>query len=100
MSAFDLFKKVSRAPTNPHASVAKRSFDVAVLNQGPIAAGAAGPQDATPLDEKLRQAYFWIVNTAIISPHYAIEYNERPPREFAIVDAQSRLTLPSAQSYS
>ena len=32
-----------------------------------------------PLDEKLRQAYFWIVNTAIISPHYDVEYNEEPP---------------------
>ncbi len=32
------------------------------------------------LDEKLRQAYFWIVNTAIISPHYDIEYNDEPPQ--------------------
>ena len=53
-----------------------------------------------PLDEKLRQAYFWIVNTAIISPHYDIEYNDGPPQSFAMGDSKSRLTLPSAQSYS
>ncbi len=52
------------------------------------------------LDEKLRQAYFWIVNTAIISPHYDIEYNDAPPVEFILGDSKSRLTLPSAQSYS
>jgi nicotinamide riboside kinase len=33
--------------------------------------GATGA--GLPLDEKLRQAYFWIVNTAIISPHYGRE---------------------------
>ena len=101
MSAFDLFKKVSRAPTNPHPTPAKRSFDVAELYQGPVnATGPAGLPDGTPLDEKLRQAYFWIVNTAIISPHYDIEYNVAPPQEFAVGDSKSRLILPSSQSYS
>jgi MoxR-like ATPase len=52
------------------------------------------------LDEKLRQAYFWIVNTAIISPHYDVEYNEGPPQTFMLGDSKTRLTLPSAQSYS
>jgi MoxR-like ATPase len=52
------------------------------------------------LDEKLRQAYFWIVNSAIISPHYDIEYNDAPPPRFTVGDSKSRLTLPSAQSYS
>ena len=101
MAAFDLFKKVSRAPTNPHPAVTKRSFDVAELYQGPISSAESAAQlDGTPLDEKLRQAYFWIVNTAIISPHYDVEYNDTPPQEFAVGDAKSRLTLPSAQSYS
>ena len=53
-----------------------------------------------PLDEKLRQAYFWIVNTAIISPHYDIEYSTRARRPCVLGDSKSRLTLPSAQSYS
>ena len=60
----------------------------------------AAPADALPLDEKLRQAYFWIVNTAIISPHYDLEFNEGPPQIFRLGDSQSTLTLPSAQSYS
>jgi len=98
MSAFDLFKKVSRAPTNPHPAASRRSFDVAELYQGPISsAESAAETDATPLDEKLRQAYFWILNTAIISPHYDVVYNETPPQEFAVGDAKSRLTLPSGR---
>jgi MoxR-like ATPase len=101
MSAFDLFKRVSKAPTNPHVSPARRSFDIADLYRGPvvIADDAAQGQELA-LDEKLRQAYFWIVNTAIISPHYDIEYNEEPPQEFTIGDHKSRLTLPTGQSYS
>ncbi len=66
------------------------------------AARAAEPPapGAVPLDEKLRQAYFWIVNTAIISPHYDVEYNDRPPGEYQVGDSTATLTLPSAQSYS
>ena len=37
---------------------------------------AAGP---APLDEKLRQAYFWMVNHAIISPHYDVEFQRPEP---------------------
>jgi len=49
--------------------------------------------------KKLRQAYFWIVNTAIISPYYDVEFNQAPPQSFVLGDVKSRLTLPSAQSY-
>nr|WP_269670789.1 MoxR family ATPase [Stenotrophomonas sp. SY1] len=52
------------------------------------------------LDEKLRQAYFWIVNNAIISPHYDIEYHDGPSASFSVGDTRRTLTLPSAQSYS
>lgn len=38
--------------------------------------------DSITLDEKLRQAYFWITNTAIISPYYDIEFNEGDPKSF------------------
>ena len=100
MSAFDLFKRVSKAPTNPHPSAPLRSFDVADLYRGPVSVAQAQSEADLALDEKLRQAYFWIVNTAIISPHYDIEYNEEPPREFMIGDHKSRLTLPTGQSYS
>lgn len=100
MALSDLFRRVSSAPTNPHAPAGKRSFDVADLYRGPIADRRASAPGEVALDEKLRQAYFWIVNTAIISPHYDIEYNQAQPLSFVLGDSKSRLTLPSAQSYS
>lgn len=98
--AFDFFRKISRAPTNPRNVAKPREFDVADLYRGP--AGAAGelPESAVQLDEKLRQAYFWIVNKAIISPHYDIEYNDGPPQTYTVGDSRRVLTLPSGQSYS
>jgi len=74
MGLLNVFQRVSESPTNPHSAAAPRTFDVAELYRGPISA-QADPQaaGAPPLDEKLRQAYFWIVNTAIISPHYDVE---------------------------
>ncbi len=91
---------VPAAPTLPppagraHAAV----FDVAELYQGPVA--VAAPVDAVPLDEKLRQAYFWIVNQAIISTHYDIEYQQGPSPWFGFGDAKTVVGLPSGQSYS
>jgi MoxR-like ATPase len=100
MSAFDLFKRISRAPTNPGTTPPTRQFDVADLYRGAISTGAEAQADAVPLDEKLRQAYFWIVNNAIISPHYDIEFNDGPAQSFTVGDGHRTLTLPSAQSYS
>jgi len=101
MPIFDIFQRVSAAPTNPQPQARARVFDVADLYRGPVAeAPDQTAEGALPLDEKLRQAYFWIVNTAIISPHYDIEYHEPPPQSFVLGDSRSRLTLPSAQSYS
>lgn len=100
--AFDFFQRISSAPTKPRSASASpnaRQFDVADLYRGPVAAGA-GPAEALTLDEKLRQAYFWIVNNAIISPHYDIEYNDGPPQTYLVGDSKRTLSLPSAQSYS
>lgn len=97
------FRRVSQSPTNPDTAASPaRTFDVADLYQGPLDTTDNGPTSpgSAPLDEKLRQAYFWIVNSAIISPHYDIEYNEAPPAQFTVGDSKARLTLPSAQSYS
>ncbi|MPZ85817.1 MAG: hypothetical protein GEV28_37730 [Actinophytocola sp.] len=44
-----------------------------------------------PLDEKLRQAYFWIVNHAIISPHYDMEFADGPGAEVTLGDSKARL---------
>jgi MoxR-like ATPase len=101
MGRFNPFQRLSAAPTNPHAATTPRTFDVADLYRGPLTERPDGAgAEATPLDEKLRQAYFWIVNTAIISPHYDVEYNAEPPQTFVVGDTKARLTLPSAQSYS
>src|SRR5262245_24112696 len=101
MGVRDAFQRVSQSPTNPHVASAPRTFDVADLYRGPVSTAEEQSQaTSAPLDEKLRQAYFWIVNTAIISPHYDIEFNQGPPQTFVLGDSKSRLTLPSAQSYS
>ncbi|GGB83632.1 AAA family ATPase [Pseudoduganella buxea] len=100
---FNLFKHLSQAPTNPRPAPTAsrpRQFDVADLYRGPAAGAAAAPDAPPALDEKLRQAYFWIVNNAIVSPHYDIEYNDGPEQRFTVGDSKRTLTLPSAQSYS
>jgi MoxR-like ATPase len=93
-----LFQRVSQAPTNPHAKQEVKQFDVADLYRGPV---DLPEQDGSPLplDEKLRQAYFWVVNQAVISPFYDIEYNEGPPQVFTLGDTKSKVTFPSGQSY-
>ena len=100
MPPFNIFQRVSQAPTNPKTAPKTRQFDVAALYQGPVSTETATASEDQPLDEKLRQAYFWIVNNAIISPHYDIEYNDGPPQTYTVGDSKRTLTLPSAQSYS
>lgn len=99
MKNFKLFGKVSESPTKPGKETVARKFDVADLYSGPFG-NEAKARSEQKLDEKLRQAYFWIVNNAVISPHYDIEYNSKTPQEFRFGDSHSRLSLPSAQSYS
>jgi hypothetical protein len=56
---------VSEAPTHPTSRANTAAFDVADLYRGPVDEGRPRPEAALPLDEKLRQAYFWITNHAI-----------------------------------
>jgi MoxR-like ATPase len=100
VSPLNIFQRLSQAPTNPRAPAKSRQFDVADLYQGPIQSEPTADVVSLPLDEKLRQAYFWIVNHAIISPHYDIEYNDGAPQSYLVGDSKRQLTLPSAQSYS
>jgi MoxR-like ATPase len=100
MSPFNIFQRLSQAPTNPKLAPKPRQFDVADLYKGPIRSGSEAGDEVPALDEKLRQAYFWIVNHAIISPHYDIEYNLGPAQTYLVGDSKRTLTLPSAQSYS
>ncbi len=91
---------VSAAPTNPHAKPQTKQFDVADLYKGPVAEPVQGDGGGLPLHEKLRQAYFWIVNHAVISPHYDIEYNDGPSQSYTFGDTKTKVNLPSGQSYS
>lgn len=95
----DWFRKVPESPTNPRKAEPSRRFDVADLYSGPVETRSAEPA-AAALDEKLRQAYFWIVNSAIISPYYDIEYNDGPAQSYVFGDQKSVVSLPSDQSYS
>ena len=80
MDELERLRHVPQAPTRPHAaSPASAEFDVAELYEGPMDPAKA-PATEVALDEKLRQAYFWIVNHAIISPFYDIEYAGDAPR--------------------
>ncbi|QTE30901.1 MoxR family ATPase [Pengzhenrongella sicca] len=95
---------VSSAPTRPGAGRAPEfDLDVADLYRSPALPADAGidPEAAgLPLDEKLRQAYFWIVNHAIISPHYDVEFTDASASSFRLGDSRALLTLPTDQSYS
>jgi MoxR-like ATPase len=95
-----VFGKVSESPTRPGTAAPEpRAFDVADLYRGPASGGEASSA-SVPADEKLRQAYFWIVNHGIISPFYDIEYNAGPPQKFTLGDRKVEVSLPSDQSYS
>ena len=101
MGFLDNLKKVSESPTKPAAGGGAKRFDVADLYKGPADTGERVEEREKPqLDEKLRQAYFWITNHAIISPHYDIEYNTTPPQKFSMGDSKAEISLPSDQSYS
>lgn len=100
MTSKQPFERISEAPTNPRPRKKKRGFDVADLYRGPAESAADDAGERPPLDEKLRQAYFWVVNHAIISPYYDIEYNDGPPQSYVFGDMKSRVRLPSGQSYS
>ncbi len=95
----NFFKRVSQAPTNPTPQAVVREFDIGDLYRGPVDIGIETSKSAVPLDEKLRQAYFWIVNHAIISPFYDIEYNEGVSQTFPFGDRGNHVVLPSGQSY-
>jgi MoxR-like ATPase len=100
MSPRKSYEKISEAPTRPRSGKGGGAFDVADLYKGAAQDGTPPPEGSLPLDEKLRQAYFWITNHAIISPFYDLEYSEDPPQEFTFGDSKVPVTLPSDQSYS
>jgi MoxR-like ATPase len=98
--AHERFQRVSQAPTHPATREREARFDVADLYRGPAVADTVQEAAALPLDEKLRQAYFWVTNHAIINPFYDVEYNDAPQQRFTFGDHGVEVTLPTDQSYS
>ena len=92
--------KVSESPTIPSQRQKATRFDVKDLYQGVIQEEQKEISTSISYDEKLRQAYFWITNYAVISPYYDIEYNSGPKQSYRIGDLKSEISLPSSQSYS
>ncbi|HNK59027.1 MAG TPA: hypothetical protein PLL86_22640, partial [Leptospiraceae bacterium] len=78
MATTDRTQKVSESPTLPKDRSGKNKFDIADLYHGTLSGGQTSAEENSEsgLDEKLRKAYLWIVNNAIISPYYDIEYNK------------------------
>ena len=97
---YNLYQHVAEAPTRPGPKRDKTGFDVADLFKGPVSVASEKTEKVERLDEKLRQAYFWIVNHAVISPHYDVEYNEKSPQLFHFGDSKTKVSLPTGQSYS
>ncbi|MCB1608279.1 MAG: AAA family ATPase [Xanthomonadales bacterium] len=99
--ASDHYARLSASPTLPQGRGRGNAFDVAELYAGPAPVGESSEDSASELDERLRQAYFWIVNHAVISPHYDLEYHgSRAPQVFQIGDSKAEFSLPGGQSYS
>lgn len=96
--AHGFFQKVPSAPTNPHKTNVSEAFNIKDLyaDENKV----EGDQVQFGLDEKLRQAYFWITNTAIISPFYDIEYENGDSKRFVFGDSKVEVCLPENQSYS
>ncbi|WP_245643636.1 MoxR family ATPase [Sanguibacter suarezii] len=97
---------VSSAPTRPRTADdgALGAFDLDVADLfGAAPTPAADGVGQVDLAEKLRQGYFWVVNHAIISPHYDVEFSAGPAApvtSYRLGDSKALLNLPSDQSYS
>jgi MoxR-like ATPase len=100
MDYMERYKKVPASPTMPGAG-AKKAFDAMDLYRGPAGTGLRAAGDGAPygLDEKLRKAYYWMTNTAVISPFCDIEYADGPSLEYALGDSKARAVFPSGPSY-
>ncbi|MEV8239785.1 MoxR family ATPase [Microbacterium testaceum] len=90
----DRWHKLSQAPTTAGTGEGTASMTAADLFRD------TAETVAVPLDEKLRQTYYWIVNRAVISPYYDVEFSSGAPLAFALGDAGAELTLPSEASFS
>lgn len=91
----DRWSRVSASPTNPGAD-----HGVTPLTAEDLFQAEPAGQPAVPLDEKLRQVYYWIVNRAVISPYYDIEFSHADPLTIALGDAGAGVSLSTQASFS
>lgn len=56
-------------------------------------------RDGQALSDKLRQAYYWIVNNAVLAPYYDVAFSDEHGRAFTFRNGDV-VTLPSQQSFS
>ena len=89
----DRWHRVSQSPTRANP----QSPGVPLTTADLFSEGATSQAD---LDERLRQAYFWLVNSAVISPFYDVEFSADAPLSFQVGDAGAALQLGTDQSYS
>ncbi|MFX0137280.1 MAG: ATPase [Candidatus Hodarchaeota archaeon] len=79
-------------------------FDVANLYSGSVPITGEEQLETTEtvysLPDKAQQAYYWIINNALISPYYDIEFNTGTPEKIKFTGAGTELSLPTASSYS
>jgi len=90
----DRWHRVSASPTSPAHAAGVTQLTADDLFR------AADEERHVALDEKLRQTYYWIVNRAVISPYYDIEFSSGAPLTYALGDAGAVMTLPSDASFS
>lgn len=93
MSRNDRWHHVSASPTVPAHQAPTGGLSTDDLFAAPRAA-------VTALDEKLRRAYFWLVNQAVISPFYDVEFGSQASLRFPLGDAGAELSLPREPAYS
>lgn len=89
----DRWNKLSASPTTHEGPPALERLTTEDLFTPPAPA-------AVDLDEKLRRAYYWLVNRAIISPYYDIEFTHGNPLSYPLGDAGAQLTLPRDPSFA
>src|SRR5689334_6509470 len=78
---------VSKSPTLPVGHAPAAGLTAADLFTPPT-------EPTVTLDEKLRRAYFWLVNKAVISPFYDVEFGSDTTVNYPLGDAGASLSLP------
>ena len=91
-------------PSSPVAPVASgRATAPGALDVADVFRDSTPSAQRPDLGEKLRRAYYWMVNEAVISPHYDVEFEAPGPvadTSVELGETGARLRLPSGPSYS